>query len=101
MPFTQESNRRGFMKMLAASPVLAQVAAHHQYEKSAAAIGYDTKENVYSRLGVKTVINCRGTCAYLIGSLQFPEASAADAEAAQYIINMVELQRDLRRRLAE
>jgi len=67
------SNRRGFMKMLAASPLLAQVAAHHLYEKSAAAIGYDTKENVYSRLGVKTVINCRGTWTYLSGSLQFPE----------------------------
>src|SRR5438309_3975207 len=95
------SNRRGFMKMLAASPLLAQVAAHHLYEKSAAAIGYDTKENVYSRLGVKTVINCRGTWTYLSGSLQFPEARAAQAEAAQYFVNMVELQRAVGRRLAE
>src|SRR5437667_1537841 len=101
MPFTQESNRRGFMKMLAASPLLAQVAAHQLYEKSAAAIGYDTKENVYSRLGVKTVINCRGTWTYLSGSLQFPEARAAQAEAAQYFVNMVELQRGVGRRLAE
>ena len=31
------------------------------------------EENVYSRLGVKTVINCRGTWTYLSGSLQFPE----------------------------
>ena len=28
MPFALESNRRGFMKMLEASPLLAQIAAH-------------------------------------------------------------------------
>src|SRR5437870_8565960 len=95
------SNRRGFMKMLAASPLLAQVAAHYLYEKSAAAIGYDTKENVYSRLGVKTVINCRGTWTYLSGSLQFPEVRVAQTEAGQYFVNMVELQRAVGRRLAE
>src|SRR5438132_8519494 len=101
MPFTQESNRRGFMKMLAASPLLAQVAAHQLYEKSAAAIGYDTKENVYSRLGVKTVINCRGTWTYLSGSLQFPEVQDAQAEAGRHFVNMVELHHAVGRRLAE
>jgi hypothetical protein len=35
MPVAQESSRRGFMKMLAASPLLAQLAAHGLYEKSA------------------------------------------------------------------
>src|SRR5882762_1995590 len=101
MPLAQEWNRRGFMKMLAASPLLAQVMAHQMYEKSAAAIGFGTKENVYSRLGVKTVINCRGTWTYLSGSLQFPEVRAAQTEAAQYFVNMVELQRAAGRRLAE
>ena len=101
MPCAQEWNRRGFMKMLAASPLLAQIMAHRLYESSAAAIGFDTKENVYSRLGVKTVINCRGTWTYLSGSLQFPEARAAQTQAAQYFVNMVELQRAVGRRLAE
>ena len=101
MPFAQEWNRRGFMKMLAASPLLAQVTAQQMYEKSAAAIGLDTKETVYSRLGVKTVINCRGTWTYLSGSLQFPEVRAAQTEAAKYFVNMVELQRAVGRRLAE
>jgi len=101
MRFTLESNRRGFMRMLAASPLLAQVAAHHLYEKSAAAIGYDTKDNVYSRLGVKTVINCRGTWTYLSGSLQFPEVQEAQAEASRHFVNMVELQQAVGRRLAE
>src|SRR5260370_38559472 len=101
MPFTKEWNRRGFMKMLAASPLLAQIAAHHLYEKSAAAIGYDTKQNVYSRLGVKTVINCRGTWTYLSGSLQFPEVQDAQAEASRHFVNMVELHQAVGRRLAE
>jgi L-seryl-tRNA(Ser) seleniumtransferase len=89
------------MKMLAASPLLAQLAAHGLYEKSAAAMGFDPRENVYRRLGVKTVINCRGTWTYLSGSLEFPEVRAAQAEAAQYFVNMVELQRAVGRRLAE
>ena len=101
MPITQESSRRGFMKMLAASPLLAQLAALHLYEKSAAAIGLDPRGNVYSRLGVKTVINCRGTWTYLSGSLQFPEVQDAQAEASRHFVNMVDLHRAVGRRLAE
>ena len=101
MPVQRESNRRGFMKMLAASPLLAQIAAQRAYEKSAAAIGLDPHENVYSRLGVKTVINCRGTWTYLSGSLQFPEVRDAQAEAGRYFVNMVDLHHAAGRRLAE
>jgi len=76
MPSRNDRNRRGFMKMLAASPLLAQIAAQGLYEKSAAAIGLDPRGNVYSRLGVKTVINCRGTwkrcCARAKNSHFFP-----------------------------
>lgn len=89
------------MKMLAASPLLAQIAAQQFYEKSAAAMGIDPRGNVYSRLGVKTIINCRGTWTYLSGSLQFPEVHEAQAEAGRYFVNMVELQRAVGRRLAE
>jgi L-seryl-tRNA(Ser) seleniumtransferase len=101
MPIARESSRRGFMKMLVASPLLTQIAARSLYEKSATALGFDPRNNVFSRLGVKTVINCRGTWTYLSGSLQFPEVRAAQTEAAQYFVNMVELQRSVGRRLAE
>jgi L-seryl-tRNA(Ser) seleniumtransferase len=101
MPSGNDSDRRGFMKMLAASPLLAQIAAQGLYEKSAAAIGVDIRGNVYRRLGVKTVINCRGTWTYLSGSLQFPEVRAAQDEAGKYFVNMVELQQAVGRRLAE
>lgn len=101
MPVQKESNRRGFMKMLAASPLLAQIAAQRAYVKSAAAIGLDPHDNVYSRLGVKTVINCRGTWTYLSGSLQFPEVRDAQSEAGRYFVNMVDLHHAVGRRLAE
>lgn len=101
MSLVKEPNRRGFMKMLAASPLLAQIAAQGLYVKSAAAIGLNPNSNVYSRLGVKTVINCRGTWTYLSGSLQFPEAREAQTEAGRYFVNMVELHHAVGRRLAE
>src|SRR2546427_11495290 len=101
MPFALASGRRGFIKMLAASPLLTQIAVRDMYEKSATAIGIDPRDNVYSRLGVKTVINCRGTWTYLSGSLQFPEVRAAQTEAARYFVNMIELQRGVGRRLSE
>src|SRR5712675_434111 len=101
MPVGQESSRRGFMKMLAASPLLAQIAAQDLYAKSFAAMGLASRENVYTRLGVKTVINCRGTWTYLSGSLQFPEVRAAQTEASHHFVNMVELQRAAGRRLSE
>lgn len=101
MSRSEESNRRSFMKYLAASPLLAQIAAQDLYAKSAAAIGLPTQENVYTRLGVKTVVNCRGTWTYLSGSLQFPEVRAAQAEASHHFVNMVELQKAAGRKLAE
>jgi len=97
---SQGSNRRSFMKYLAASPLLAQIAAQDLYAKSAAVMGLP-QENVYARLGVNTVINCRGTWTYLSGSLQFPEVRAAQTEASRYFVNMVELQKAAGRKLAE
>src|SRR5712692_8366461 len=101
MSIGQESSRRGFMKMLAASPLLAQIAAQDLYAKSFAAMGLASRENVYSRLGVKTVINCRRTVRYLSGSLWLSEVRAAYIEASHYFGTMVELQRAAGLSLAE
>src|SRR5579862_10004770 len=101
MQSVERPNRRGFMKFLAASPLLAQIAAQDLYAKTAAAMGMPMAENVYTRLGVKTVINCRGTWTYLSGSLEFPEVRQAQVEAAQHFVNVLELQRAVGRRLSE
>ena len=97
----RNSSRRSFVKLLAATPLLTQIAARDLYAHAASAVGRDPRQNVYSRLGVKTVINCRGTWTYLSGSLEFPEVREAQVEAAQHFVNMLELQRAVGRRLSE
>src|SRR5580698_1504479 len=97
----RNSNRRSFVKLLAGAPLLSQIAARGLYAQAASAIGKDPRQNVYSRLGVKTVINCRGTWTYLSGSLEFPEVRQAQLEASDYFVNMLDLQRAVGRRLSE
>jgi uncharacterized pyridoxal phosphate-dependent enzyme len=101
-PITRSSNsRRTFIKLVAAAPLLTQITARDLYAQAATAIGKDPRQNVYSRLGVKTVINCRGTWTYLSGSLEFPEVRQAQIAAAGHFVNMLELQRAVGRRLSE
>ena len=95
------SSRRSFMKLAAAAPLLSQIAARDLYTQAATAIGKDPRQNVYTRLGVNTVINCRGTWTYLSGSLEFPEVRQAQVEAAQHFVNVLDLQRAVGRRLSE
>jgi L-seryl-tRNA(Ser) seleniumtransferase len=97
----RNSSRRSFVRLLAAAPLLSQIAARDLYAHAATALGKDPRQNIYTRLGVKTVINCRGTWTYLSGSLEFPEVRQAQVEAAQYFVNMLELQRAVGRRLSE
>ena len=97
----RNSSRRSFMKVLAAAPLLGQIAARDLYAQAAAAVGKDPRQNVFTRLGVKTVVNCRGTWTYLSGSLEFPEVRQAQLEASQYFVNVIDLQRAVGRRLSE
>src|SRR3989441_7426294 len=89
------------IKWAAATPLLSQPAARTLYAQAATAMGKNPRQNVYTRLGVKTVINCRGTWTYLSGSLEFPEVRQAQVEAGQHFVNMLDLQRGAGRRLAE
>lgn len=98
---TPNSSRRSFMKLAAAAPLLSRIAVRDLYAQAATAVGKDLRQNVYTRLGVKTVINCRGTWTYLSGSLEFPEVRQAQVEAAQYFVNMLDLQRAVGRKLSE
>src|SRR6185437_4522269 len=97
----QSPSRRSFIKLAAAAPLLSRIAARDLYAQAATALGKDPRQNVYTRLGVKTVINCRGTWTYLSGSLEFPEVREAQLEAAQHFVNVLDLQRAVGRRLAE
>ena len=97
----RNASRRSFVKLLAATPLLTQIAARDLYAQAASAVGKDPRQNVYKRLGVKTVINCRGTWTYLSGSLEFPEVRQAQLGAARYFVNVIDLQRAVGRRLSE
>ncbi|MEQ1354028.1 MAG: hypothetical protein ABLT11_08415, partial [Candidatus Acidiferrum sp.] len=94
-------SRRGFLRFAAAAPLLSQIAAKNAIASAAAAVGKDARGNVYTRLGLKTIINCRGTWTYLSGSLEFPEVTVAQREASEHFVNMFELQHAASRRLAE
>src|SRR5438876_4728159 len=96
----RNSSRRSFMKLVAAVPLLSQIAARDLYAQAATAVGRDPRQNVYTRLGVKTVINCRGTWTYRSGSLEFPEVRQAQVDAAQHFVNILDLQRAVGRRLS-
>jgi uncharacterized pyridoxal phosphate-dependent enzyme len=94
------SSRRSFVKLLVAAPLLSQIAARDLYAHAARTVG-GGKQNIYSRLGVKTIINCRGTWTYLSGSLEFPEVRRAQLQAAEHFVNVMELQHAVGRRLAQ
>ena len=70
-------------------------------EKASAAVKRNAKDNVYSRIGVRPLINARGTWTYLSGSLELPEVRAAKQEAALQFVDMWELQHAVGKRLAE
>jgi uncharacterized pyridoxal phosphate-dependent enzyme len=97
----QNASRRSFIKLLAAAPLLSQIAMRELYAQAATAVGKDVHENIYTRLGVKTVINCRGTWTYLSGSLEFPEVREAQLQAARHFVNLFDLQHAVGRRLSE
>src|ERR1700693_1059423 len=101
MPLLSEFARRGSIRLPAAAPLLSQIAAKNAFASAATVLGKDPRRNVYTRLGVKTVINCRGTWTYLSGSLEFPEVTTAQRQASEYFVNMFELQHAAVKRLAE
>ena len=60
---------------------------------------FDT--NVYTRLGVKPFINANLPFTFLSATVVWPEVRRAINEAAHYMVDVVELQRGVGRRLAE
>ena len=95
------TDRRAFMQWAAALPLLGQIAAQDLLGKAKEAMGGAPTGNVYERLGIRTLINCRGTWTYLSGSLELPEVRAAQVEAAKYFVNVIELQHAVGKRLHE
>src|SRR6204780_5549095 len=93
--------RRAFVKWAAAFPLLAQVGLQEALGTGWAEVARNSTDNIYTRLGVKPLINGRGTWTYLSASLELPEVRAVQVEASQHFVNIFALQRAAGRRLGE
>jgi seryl-tRNA(Sec) selenium transferase len=97
-----KNDRRSFLKLLAAAPLLATIASRELYAKTAATVARRTAtSDVYKRIGVQTLINARGTWTYLSGSLELPEVRQAMEDASHHFVDMFELQRGVGKYLAK
>jgi L-seryl-tRNA(Ser) seleniumtransferase len=87
-----------FMKWAAAAPVFGAIAWQ---EMSRKVLGATTEVgNVYQQIGVRPLINARGTWTYLSGSLMLPEVRHAMDAASRQFVDLFELQAAVGRRLA-
>jgi uncharacterized pyridoxal phosphate-dependent enzyme len=95
------AGRRSFIKWAAALPLLARINVQKAFGTGWAGVEKAATDNIYTRLGVKPVINGRGTWTYISASLELPEVKAAQEQAARHFVNIFELQCAVGRRLAE
>ena len=95
------TGRRSFIKLLAAAPLFATIGSRSFAGTVTAVAKKSTSGNIYSRIGVRSFINARGTWTYLSGSLELPEVRQAVEEASHHFVDMFELQVAVGRYLAK
>jgi uncharacterized pyridoxal phosphate-dependent enzyme len=99
---TQSSiERRTFLKWASALPLLAQIGVQQALGKGWAGTAKESADNIYTRIGVRPVINGRGTWTYLSASLELPEVKSAQEQASKHFVDIFELQQAVGKRLAE
>src|SRR5579872_5780581 len=57
--------------------------------------------NIYQSIGVRPIVNCKGTFTIISGSLSLPEVKQAMEEAGRHYVHMDELAEGIGKRLAE
>ncbi len=95
------NGRRSFMKLLAAAPLFATIGTRSFAATVKSTVKHSFSDNIYTRLGVRPLINARGTWTYLCGSLELPETRRAAEEASYYFVDLFELQAGAGRHLAK
>jgi D-glucosaminate-6-phosphate ammonia-lyase len=83
--------------------LLPTVPALFQTREAAAAppAGLRIGPDIYQSIGVRPIINCRGTLTVVGGSLELPEVKAAKAAAADHYVHIDEMMEGIGKRLAE
>jgi len=97
-PHGAAAARRAFLKLLVATPLFATIATRSFAKSVATASGLG---NAYEKLGIRPLINARGTYTYVGGSLELPQVRRAVEAASHQFVDMFELQHAAGRRLAE
>lgn len=88
--------RRQFLLYAGAGPYLTSLAAPRVPNPK---IG-TSMDNIYSELGVRTLINGRGVATFYSGTLMPPEVHQAMERASEHYVEIVELQKAVGARLA-
>jgi uncharacterized pyridoxal phosphate-dependent enzyme len=94
------AGRRAFIKLLVATPLFATIASRSFAKSVATGVGKAVGDP-YAKLGVRTIINARGTYTYLSGCLELPEVRRAAEAASHHFVDLYELQAAAGRKLAE
>src|ERR1700722_4803179 len=96
-PHSGAAARRSFLKLLVATPLFATIATRSVAKSVATATGMG---NPYEKLGIRPLINARGTYTYVGGSLELPGVRRAVEAASHQFVDMFELQHAAGKRLA-
>jgi len=91
--------RRG--SVLAAAAVAGRPAAASPAAPASAGKLALAPSDIYKSVGVRPIINCRGTLTVISGSTELPEVRAAVESAGQHHVVLDELMEGIARRLAE
>ena len=93
-----QNSRRSFMKLLAAAPLFVSLGARSLASTVAASAAgiiptspRDWNNNIYTRFGIRPIINCRGVYTYLTASVELPQVRKAAEEASHFFIDIYEL----------
>ena len=70
-------------------------------QSTSGALATTTEPNVYKAIGVRPLINCRGTLTVIGGSMELPEVRAAKSAANQQYAQLDEVMAAVGKRLAE
>ncbi|HXI44199.1 MAG TPA: hypothetical protein VNH83_29715, partial [Bryobacteraceae bacterium] len=68
---------------------------------STSAATLDIGKNIYQSIGVRPVVNCKGTFTIISGSQTLPDVKRAMDEASRHYVNLDELMEGVGKRLAE
>src|SRR3978361_915122 len=83
------------------SQLTAMLAAMQTLGKRAYAAPLELTARLYESIGVRPMINSRGTFTIITGSQTLPEVKKAMEEASRHFVNMDELMDGVGKRLAE